>query len=216
MNMKETAEKPHSSLKKRVSALVAGSVAAASIVTASLFGSGAELLFSKSDAPTEDAGGALISLGKRPGETAAASSSPSHSLRAFMLRQNPFVRGLLLLPLWMLGQALIALITQLCAAFSPVGKWLLLFLLNALVFLLIMLFAYHLIFPDKPLKSLFKKRTLLFLAGSALLLTVVDRVLTAYLPQYQLISFLIKAVLALILLSLAGVRLFNKSRLHST
>ena len=96
-------------------------------------------------------------------------------LRAWLLRLPTAVRALFLLPLWALGEAAKAAFAVLTAGFAtPAGQFLLGLLAEAGILLLLFLGVYKLIFPHTPLKELFSKKRLPWLAAGAVGVTLLD------------------------------------------
>ncbi len=129
--------------------------------------------------------------------------------RAFLARPSA-LRGLILLPFWALGKALLALFSALLPALSPLWQALLGVLLNALLLFGLFAALYRLIFPDRPLHALFTKRNVLLLAGGAALLAAADAVLRAYWADYRPISVAIKLILALAVLIALSRRIHGR------
>ncbi len=91
--------------------------------------------------------------------------SRADSLRARIIRWPVAIKALILLPLWALGAIPMALVSALAGA----GVWsiLLNFVLQAGVLVGVFCLVYKLLFPNKKLKTLFKRRNLKWLlAGS--------------------------------------------------
>lgn len=91
--------------------------------------------------------------------------SRADSLRARIIRWPVAIKALILLPLWALGAIPMALVS----ALAGTGVWgiLLNFVLQAGVLAGIFCLVYKLLFPNKKLKTLFKRRNLKWLlAGS--------------------------------------------------
>ncbi len=95
---------------------------------------------------------AAASEDRSPASSSSASAKKARlgdRLRRFFFAQPSILRGALLLPLWALGKALLALFGALLSALHPIWQALLGVLLNAgLVFGLFAL-VFKLLFPDK-------------------------------------------------------------------
>lgn len=135
-------------------------------------------------------------------------------LRRFFLGQSSFVRGLMLLPLWAVGKALLTLLSLLFAALSPVFQIILGVLLNALLLFGLFALVLKLLFPNLRLRDLFTRRNILLLAAGSLLLSVADAILRHFWADYRPISIAIKLAFALLVLALLSWRIFGK-RTHT-
>ena len=137
-------------------------------------------------------------------------------LRRFFLRQPSVVRGLLMLPFWAVGKALLGLLSLLFTALSPVWQILLGVLLNAALLFGLFALVYKLLFPNKRLRDFFTKRNILLLAAGSLLLSVADTILRAYWEDYRPVSVAIKLAAGLLVLSLLAWRIFGKRKKKRT
>lgn len=87
--------------------------------------------------------------------------SRADSIRAAIIRLPVAVKALLLLPLWALGAIPVALATALAS--SPIWSAILGFVAQAGVLLGVFCLVYKLLFPNKKLRDLFKKKNLKWL-----------------------------------------------------
>ena len=136
-------------------------------------------------------------------------------LRRLFLGQSSFVRGLILLPLWVVGKALLTLLSLLFAALNPVFQIILGVLLNALLLFGLFALVLKLLFPHLRLRDLFTKRNIILLAAGSLLLSITDALLRHFWADYRPVSIAIKLLVALLVLALLSWRIFGK-RLQST
>lgn len=97
--------------------------------------------------------------------TETAELSRADQLRAAIIRLPVAVKALLLLPLWALGAVPAALVTALAA--SPIWGTLLGFVLQGAILLGVFCVVYKLLFPEKKLRDLVKKKNLKWLLGGA-------------------------------------------------
>ena len=193
------AAKKRKKWKRKAAAAAAGTLAAASMAVGSLFGTADELL-SGADDEAQPAQQAVSA--QRAEQPAGEQSRPTVTarLRAFLLRQNAFVRALVLLPLWAAGKGLLSLLSLLTSALSPYVGLILGIFLNALLLIGLFLLVYKLLFPDKSLKNLFKKgRWLWFLAGG-IALGAADFLLNRYVSDYRALSLFVKLFCGLLAL----------------
>lgn len=206
--MKQEGRKRAKRVGRRAAAAAAGVLTAASLTAGALFDSADEIL---RPAEAEQTGPeSAIAAQKQPGVQKPARLPFKERLRTFLLAQNGFVRGAVLLPLWAAGRALITLCTPLISALSPYVGILVSVLLNALLLLAVFLFGYHALFPDRSVKELFKKgRWLYFLLG-AVVLAAADAALARYAPQYRAFSLFVKLFSGLVVLACLGARLMTR------
>ncbi len=201
-------------LKKKAVAAAAGVTAACSIALASAAPAAGEL-FSGAKEPEIETRPAAAAK-RNPASTASAQPTKQDRLRVrlrgWFLAKPSFLRGVVLLPFWVAGKALILLLSTLFAALSPVWQVLLGVLLNALLLFGLFALFYKLLFPNKRLRDLFTKRNIVLLAVGSLVLTAADAILRAVWEDYRPISICIKLALALIVLSLLCWRIFGKRR----
>lgn len=201
---------------KKTLAAVVCVIAAAALSLGSLVDSPQELFQGAPQA-------ALVAIdvgedGERSGVKMAAEPSQKEKLRdklrRWFLGQPSFLRGVVLLPLWAAGKTLLALLSLLFAALSPVFQIILSVLLNALLLFGLFALALKLLFPNLRLGDLFTKRNLILLTAGSLLLSVVDTVLRRVWEDYRPISIAIKLAVALLVLALLSWRIFGK-RTHA-
>lgn len=100
-------------------------------------------------------------------------------LRTWLLKLPVPVKALFLLPLWALGAIPVAIGTGALSALAPIWGRLLSFLLQAVILMGVFCGVYKLIFPERSVKELFKKKNRRWLLLGALALTGVDLILSA-------------------------------------
>jgi hypothetical protein len=137
-------------------------------------------------------------------------------LRRLFLAQPSAVRGIVLLPLWAAGKALLWLLSTLFTAMSPVLQAILGVLLNAALLFGVFALVYKLLFPDKRLRDLFTRRNVILLVSGAILLAGADTVLRIFWEDYRPISIAIKLTAALLVLALLSWRIFGKRKAKET
>lgn len=131
-------------------------------------------------------------------------------LRRLFLSRPSAIKGIVLLPFWAIGKALIGLISLLFTALSPVLHIILGVLLNALLLFGLFLIVLKLLFPNLKLKDLLTKRNILLLVGGSLVLSAADAILKAFWEDYHVISIAIKLTVGLLVLSVLCWRIFGK------
>lgn len=202
-------------LKKRLLGTAAGAVAATSLAAGALFDSPAELLAAENEADEAAGQAKVVSVGKRvepsAGERARkADMRLSDRLRALFLSLPAVVRAVVLLPMWCVGRAGVVLAGLLASALAPVWQIVLGVLLNALLVFGLFALVYKLLFPNRSLKNLFRRRNLIALVCGSLVLSVADALLRRYLPGYTPVSVGIRLALGLAVLALLCLRIFGK------
>ncbi|MBR4907342.1 MAG: hypothetical protein IKZ44_10905 [Clostridia bacterium] len=118
------------------------------------------------------------------------------------------VRALVLLPLWGIGEVLTVLLSALWS--SPVGQFLLHFLLE--IALLVGLFAlvWKLLFPHVPLRKVFSKKTFPWLIVGALLIAAADALLAYYWEPWKVWRIVLLAAVGFGVLLLLYHRIMDK------
>lgn len=211
---KRESPKKKSKFKRKATAAAAGITAACSIALASVAPNASEL-FNGITQPETEVSSATVS---KRSLANSASAQPSRAdrrrarLRGLFLAEPSILRGVILLPFWAAGKALLTLLSLLFTALSPVWQVLLGVLFNALLLFGLFALVYKLLFPNKRLRDLFTKRNILLLAAGSLLLSAADAVLRAFWEEYRPISVAVKLVLALVVISLLCWRIFGKRK----
>jgi len=198
---------------KKAAATAAGVLAAAAIALGSIADAPDELF-----ARSPQAAQAVIAAAEAEERAAgiAASVEPAQKerlrdrLRRLFFAQPSAVRGVVLLPLWALGKALLSLLSLLFAALGPVLQLVLGVLLNALLLFGLFALVFKLLFPRLRLRDFLTRRNILLLAAGALLLSVTDAVLRAFWADYRPISVVVKLGVGLLVLALLCWRIFGR------
>lgn len=200
--------------KRKVTAVVTGALAACSMVLAYVTPSPTEL-FNGNAAPAKETQQQSTTNLR---SASASSTSPTKldrlraRLRGLFLAKSSIVRGVILLPFWAAGKALIALFSLLFTALSPFFQVLFGVLLNALLLFGLFALVYKLLFPNKRLRDLFTKRNIVLLAVGSLVLTAADAILRVVWDDYRPVSVAVKLILALLVLALLCWRIFGRRK----
>lgn len=133
-------------------------------------------------------------------------------LRRLFLSQPSIVRGVVLLPFWAVGKALLALFSLFLPVLTPLFQVLLGILLNAALLFGLFALVLKLLFPNLRLRDLFTKRNIILFAMVSILLSVTDAVLRTYWEDYRPISIAIKLGVGLLVLALLSWRIFGKRK----
>lgn len=120
-------------------------------------------------------------------------------VRAWVLRLPVAVRLIVVLPLWFFGKTLTLFLTALWQVLSPLWSAAAGVLLNLLLVLGLAVLIFKLLFPDKPLRELFRKKNILAIVVCTLLLTAADHVLPLVWKEYATVSVWVKAALTLVI-----------------
>ncbi|HWP22097.1 MAG TPA: hypothetical protein VN417_05070 [Candidatus Cryosericum sp.] len=197
-----------------MTAVVTGALAACSMALAYVAPSPAEL-FDGNAAPTKETQ-QQTTTNLRSGSASSTNPTKLDRLRARLrgqfLAKPSTVRGVILLPFWAAGKALIALLSLLFTALSPFFQVLLGVLLNGLLLFGLFALVFRLLFPNKRLRDLFTKRNIVLLAAGSLVLAAADAILRAVWDDYRPISVAVKLVLALLVLALLCWRIFGRRK----
>ncbi|MCE5188438.1 MAG: hypothetical protein LLF75_04575 [Eubacteriales bacterium] len=200
---------------RKALAVCAGVIAACSIALGSLAGTPDEL-FSGVQPAAQVTASQTADDSRSPGKSKRADSAQKSRLRNWLRKvffsQPSVVRGVVLLPFWAVGKALLLLISLLFTAMNPFLQILLGVLLNAALLFGLFFILLKLLFPNLRLRDLFKKRTILLIAACSVLLSVADAILRASWEDYRPISIAIKLGLGLFVLALLSYRIFGKRK----
>ncbi len=118
------------------------------------------------------------------------------------------VRALILLPLWGIGELLIALATALWN--SPVGQILLHFLLEAALLIGLFALVWKLLFPHVPLRRVLSRKTFPWLIAGALVITVADALLAYFWEDWKIWRIVLLAVVGFVVLLVLYHRIAGK------
>lgn len=118
------------------------------------------------------------------------------------------VRTLVLLPLWGIGEVLTVLLSALWK--SPIGQFLLHFLLEAALLIGLFALVWKLLFPNVPLRKLFSKKNLPWLIVGALLIVAADALLGVFWEQWKIWRIVLLAVVGFVVLLLLYRRILDK------
>ena len=118
------------------------------------------------------------------------------------------VRALVLLPLWGIGEVLTTLLSALFA--SPVGRFLLHFLLEAALLIGLFVLVWKLLFPHVPLRKLFSKKNLPWLIGGALLITAADALLGYFWEPWKIWRIVLLAAVGFVVILFLYHRILDK------
>ena len=118
------------------------------------------------------------------------------------------MRALVLLPLWGIGEALTVLLSALIS--SPVGQFLLHFLLEIALLLGLFALVWKLLFPHVPLRKLFSKKTLPWLIVGALLIAAADALLAYFWEPWKILRIALLVLVGFIVLLLLYHRILDK------
>lgn len=119
--------------------------------------------------------------------------SRTDTLRNRLLRLPVPVKALLLLPLWALGAVPVAIGTSLFSGVSPVLSYILSFLLQAGVLAGVFCAVYKLVFPDRSIKELFKKKNRRWLLLGAAAITGADMLLGLFWSGWSAVRIVLLA-----------------------
>lgn len=116
------------------------------------------------------------------------------TLRTWLLKLPVPIKALFLLPLWALGAIPVAIGTGLFSALSPIAAQIASFLLQAAVLVGVFCGVYKLLFPDRKIKELFKKKNLRWLLLGAVAVTGLNFALSAAWPGWSIVRVALMAV----------------------
>lgn len=134
--------------------------------------------------------------------------SRADQLRAAIIRLPVAVKALLLLPLWALGAIPVGIVTALIG--SPVVSALAGFVLQAAVLVGVFCVVYKLLFPNKKLRDLFKKKNLKWLLLGAGGVTAGNWVLSEIWAGWNVLRVVLMVAVGFGILCLLWYRICNK------
>ncbi|MBR3035789.1 MAG: hypothetical protein IKI54_00655 [Lachnospiraceae bacterium] len=204
---------------KKAAGFGAAGLAALSLFLGSVFGAPAEILKNADNAPEKNA----VIVEVQPDaedvdeETDDDEDEKKKTLkdmfRAFIQRLPLGVRVFVILPLWIIGYAVIALLTALFEpVIAPVLGIVLKWLLLAGLFLLSLFLIKKAIAPDTPLKEIFSRRNLLGAGIAAAVLGTADGFLKEYVAHYEIWRNVACCAAGAVLLSVFTVRQLTKKK----
>ena len=178
-------------VNKKVAAGIAATVAAASIATNLAFEPD-ELVHSAAylDSHTKymqvsDPGEAEIEYSEEE------DLSRQDQLRTWLLKLPVPIKALILLPLWALGAIPVAIGTAAFSAVSPIWAHVVSFLLNAAILFGVFCLVYKLIFPERKLTELFKKKNRRWLILGVVAVTGADMLLAQFWSGWSFVRVII-------------------------
>ncbi len=197
-NSREVTERSSKNGKKtrnRIAASLTAVVAAAGMLMGSLFSSPAEIMQGNQLVPPDDHRPAIVQMIAEPVMDEVEEEEDGDEekkkgwkavVRAWILGLPALVRGLLLVPLWALGYALIAAVSAIWAPFlQPVLGTVLKWLLIAGVIALLVVGGVKAVAPEVPLKKILNKKTILIFIASSVVLCTLDAALPFYIEKYE-------------------------------
>lgn len=197
---------------KRAAAGAAGVVAAASLLVHTTVTDPAALLKPTGEAVSDPSHICVVDGVDRRSYILETEDYEPFTLRERMcvrLQSWPLpVRALVLLPLWGIGEVLIALLTALWT--SPVGRLLLHFLLEIALLIGLFTFVWKLLFPHVPLKKLFSRKNLPWLIVGAVLIVAADALLACFWEPWKIWRIVLLAVAGFVVLLLLYRRIADK------
>lgn len=196
---------------KTIKAHLLGATAAFTLAVGALFGSPQELLAVEDFDDDLDTQPAAVSVGKRLPDHSGERALPINNslmtrIRAWFLSMPAFVRGVVLLPAWCIGRGLLALLSAVAPLLSPIWQA----LLNALILTALFLLVYKLLFPNRSIRSFFKKRNLLLFICGGIVLSAGDALLRRYVSNGPALSICVRLALGFVVLTLIAYRVLGK------
>jgi hypothetical protein len=118
------------------------------------------------------------------------------------------VRLLIITPLWLIGTALMTLVTFLWNTLfaSPLGAFIASFAVGFAVLTGLFAVTAKTLFPDVPLRDILTKRNVLILAVGAVILSGLDAAMPLFWEKYPAVSFLVKLVFGAGVISVLSLR----------
>ena len=133
--------------------------------------------------------------------------------RQVVLSLPSSVRLLVVTPLWLIGTALMTLITFLWNTVfaSPIGAFIASLAVGFAVLTGLFAVTAKTLFPDVPLRDILTKRNLTILAAAAVILSGLDAAMPLFWNKYPAVSFLVKLALGAGVISILTMRVRSVS-----
>lgn len=198
--------------KKTAKRAAAGAVAAASLLVNTAVADPAKLLRPEDNSAPDPSHVCVVDGTEHRSYVLETDRYEPYTLReriCIRMQSLPLpVRALVLLPLWGVGEVLITLLTTLWN--SPVGQFLLHFLLEAALLIGLFALVWKLLFPNVPLRKIFSRKKLPWLIGGALLITAADALLGYFWEPWKVWRIVALAVVGFVVLLLLYRRILDK------
>jgi hypothetical protein len=134
------------------------------------------------------------------------------ALRSWLVSLPVAIKAMILLPLWALGAIPVALGTAVFSALAPIWMQVVSFLLQAGILAGLFCLVYKLIFPNRSIKELFKKKNLRWLILGAVTMTMVNFLLAQVWVGWPIVRVVLLVVAGFGVLCLLWHRICNKLR----
>lgn len=197
---------------KKVAAGAAGVVTAAGLLVNTIVTDPAKLLNPTEESAVDPSHVCVVNGTEHRRYVVETDEYEPYTLReriCLRLRSLPLaVRALVLLPLWGVGEVLTVLLSALWS--SPVGRFLLHFLLETALLVGLFVLVWKLLFPHVPLRKLFSKKTLPWLIAGALLIAAADALLAYFWEPWKVWRIVLLAVVGFAVLLLLIHRILDK------
>ncbi len=197
---------------KRVAAGAAGAVAAAGLLVHTAVADPESLLKPNAQTATDPSHVCVVDGTEQRSYILEADEDEPLTLReriCVRIQSWPLpVRALILLPLWGIGELLIALFTALWN--SPAGRVVLHFLLEAALLIGLFALVWKLLFPHVPLRRVLSRKTFPWLIAGALVITVADALLAYFWEDWKIWRIVLLAVVGFVVLLVLYHRIAGK------
>ena len=204
-------DKSHKTVK-RAAAGAASAVAAASLLVNTVVTDPATLLKPSDESVTDPSHVCVVDGTEHRSYILETDSYEPYTLReriCVRLQSWPLpVRALVLLPLWGVGELLITLLSLLWK--SPIGQFLLHFVLEAALLIGLFVLVWKLLFPHVPIRKLFSRKTLPWLIGGALVIAVADAVLGWFWEPWKILRIVLLVLVGFAVLLLLYHRILDR------
>ena len=138
--------------------------------------------------------------------------SVQDQVRAWIIRMPVALKALLILPLWIMGAVPVALGSTVGTWLAPFWSQILAFLLQAGIFAGLFCLVYKLLFPNKRVRDLFKKKNIPWFLGGAAGMTVLNMVLAQVWAPWSVVRIVLLCCAGFGILCLLYHRLCGKEK----
>jgi hypothetical protein len=134
------------------------------------------------------------------------------TVRSWLIRLPVAIKALILLPLWALGAIPVAIGTGALSALAPIWAQVAGFLLQAGVLVGLFCLVYKLVFPNRSVKELFKKRNFKWILLGAVTVTLANFLLAQVWAGWPIVRVVLLLAVGFGVLCLLWHRICNKLR----
>lgn len=142
--------------------------------------------------------------------------SIADTIREFFLKQPAVLKSAFLVPLWAVGHFILYIINTFAKLYSPVWDWIIGFAVQFALLFSVFLIIYKFLFPNSSVKEIVSGGRWKWFLAASLVLVITDRVLLAYVKDYQWIRVLLIVLAAFLVIFMLCSIIFKGKRTSET